>query len=246
MKRHTMTRLIDWKNDPQRKPLLLLGARQVGKTWLMNEFGKHYFSKVAYIRFDRNERMRNVFQESNNVERLLLALQLEVGFKITAEDTLILFDEIQASPQALISLKYFCEDAPEYAIIGAGSLLEIAEHDGTGFPVGKVDRIYLYPMSFTEFLEATGNERFAELITCRDWQMLSAFQSNLADLLRQYYFIGGMPEAVDTFVRYQDFNRVRRVHERLLNDYRDDFGKHAPKELIPRIEMIWDSIPAQL
>ena len=246
MKRHTMTRLIDWKNDPQRKPLLLLGARQVGKTWLMNEFGKQNFSKVAYIRFDRNERMRNVFQENDNIERLLLALQLEVGFKITPEDTLILFDEIQASPQALTSLKYFCEDAPEYAIIGAGSLLGVAEHDGTGFPVGKVDRIYLYPMTFTEFLEATGNERFAELIDRRDWQMLSAFQSNLADLLRQYYFIGGMPEAVDTFVKYQDFNRVRRVHERLLNDYRDDFGKHAPKELVPRIEMIWDSIPAQL
>ena len=141
MKRHTMTRLIDWKNDPQRKPLLLLGARQVGKTWLMNEFGKRNFSKVAYIRFDRNERMRNVFQENDNIERLLLALQLEVGFKITPEDTLILFDEIQASPQALTSLKYFCEDAPEYAIIGAGSLLGVAEHDGTGFPVGKVERI---------------------------------------------------------------------------------------------------------
>lgn len=246
MKRHTITRLVEWKNDPQRKPLLLLGARQVGKTWLMKEFGKQYFDKVAYISFDRNERMQNAFEANNNPTRLLQALQLEVGFKITPGDTLILFDEIQASPSALTSLKYFCEEAPEFAIIGAGSLLGVAEHNSTGFPVGKVDRIYLYPMSFIEFLKAAGHEQFAELIEQRDWQMLATFQNQIADLLRQYYFVGGMPEAVDTFVKFQDFNRVRRVQERLLSDYRDDFGKHAPKELVPRIEMIWDAVVAQL
>ena len=166
---------IDWKNDPQRKPLLLLGARQVGKTWLMNEFGKHYFSKVAYIRFDRNERMRNVFQESNNVERLLLALQLEAGFKITAEDTLILFDEIQASPQALTSLKYFCEDAPEYAIIAAGSLLGMGLHAQHSFPVGKVNYLDLYPMSFSEFLMAVGDGPLADVLLSGDMGTIDVF-----------------------------------------------------------------------
>jgi len=246
MKRHTMSRLVEWMNDPRRKPLLLLGARQVGKTWLMNEFGAKYFKKVAYISFDRNERMKNIFAGDYDIQRLLLALQLEVGFPITPSDTLVVFDEIQACPRALSALKYFCEDAKEYAIIAAGSLLGVADHEGTGFPVGKVDRLYLYPMTFTEFLEATGNGQFLQLIQDRDWRLIDSFSGKLSDLLRQYYFVGGMPEAVETFVELKDFNRVRRVHRALIKDYRDDFGKHAPKGLSPRIGMIWDSIPAQL
>ena len=182
MERYAMNRLLAWKNSPHRKPLLLLGARQVGKTWLLNEFGKRYFKKTVNIRFDRNPVMRDTFSKDCDIPRLLTVLQLEAGFKITPEDTLIIFDEIQSCPAALTSLKYFCEDAPEYAIAAAGSLLGIAEHQGTGFPVGKVNRIYLYPMTFTEFLKATGHEQFAELITNGDWDMMKTFHEKLSDL----------------------------------------------------------------
>ena len=188
MERYAMSKLLAWKNSPHRKPLLLLGARQVGKTWLLGEFGKRHFKKVANIKFDKNSVMRETFSKDYDISRLLSALQLEAGFKITPEDTLIIFDEIQTCPAALTSLKYFCEEAPEYAIAAAGSLLGIAEHQGTGFPVGKVNRIYLYPMTFTEFLNATGHEQFAELIASGDWDMIGTFHEKLSDFLKYYYW----------------------------------------------------------
>jgi len=246
MERSAMSKLLVWKNSPHRKPLLLLGARQVGKTWLLNEFGKHHFRKVANIRFDRNPVMCEVFSKNYDVPRLLSALQLEAGFKITPEDTLIIFDEIQTCPAALTSLKYFCEDAPEYAIAAAGSLLGIAEHRGSGFPVGKVNRIYLYPMTFTEFLTAAGHGQFTELIAAGDWEMLGTFHEKLSDLLKYYYFIGGMPEAVASFVEFHDFQQVREIQNQLLSDYSDDFEKHVSKSTAAKIRMIWDSIPNQL
>ncbi|MBR4662544.1 MAG: ATP-binding protein [Lentisphaeria bacterium] len=246
MERFAMNKLLAWKNSPHRKPLLLLGARQVGKTWLLNEFGKRYFKKIANIRFDRNPVMRETFSRDYDIARLLSALQLETGFKITPEDTLIIFDEIQACPAALTSLKYFCEDAPEYAIAAAGSLLGIAEHQGSGFPVGKVNRIYLYPMTFTEFLNAAGHDQFAELIAADDWDMLATFHAKLSDLLKYYYFIGGMPEAVASFIEFHDFQQVRQIQNQLLSDYSDDFEKHASKSTAAKIRMIWDSVPNQL
>ncbi|MBO4491647.1 MAG: ATP-binding protein [Lentisphaeria bacterium] len=246
MERYAMSKLLAWKNSPHRKPLLLLGARQVGKTWLLNDFGNRHFKKVANIRFDRNSVMRETFSRDYDIPRLLSALQLEAGFKITPEDTLIIFDEIQTCPAALTSLKYFCEDAPEYAIAAAGSLLGVAEHQGTGFPVGKVNRIYLYPMTFTEFLTATGHGQFAELIAADDWDMLGTFHEKLSDLLKYYYFIGGMPEAVASYVEFHDFQQVRRIQQQLLSDYSDDFEKHVSKSTAAKIRMIWESIPNQL
>lgn len=246
MYRTAITKLIEWKNDPKRKPLLLLGARQVGKTWLMNEFGRLHFKNVVFIRFDRNPQMHAVFNQDYDLQRIIMALQIEAGFQITPQDTLLIFDEIQTCPAALTSLKYFCEDAREYFIIAAGSLLGIGDQQGTGFPVGKVDRIYLYPMTFTEFLDATGNHGLLELLRQRNWSMIEVFQNKFIDLLRYYYFVGGMPEAVATFVETKDFNKVRKIQKALLADYLDDFGKHAQPALKSQIEMIWDSIPAQL
>ena len=246
MNREAMAKLVEWKGKAHRKPLLLLGARQVGKTWLLNEFGKNHFSKVAEIRFDKNPVMREAFEKDYDVRRLLSALQLEAGFKITPGDTLVIFDEIQACPSALTSLKYFCEDAPEYAVAGAGSLLGVAEHQGTGFPVGKVDRLYLYPMTFMEFLNATGNEQFAGLIAAGDWDMMGIFHEKIAEQLRYYYYVGGMPEAVSAYCESGDFGQVRQIQEQLLADYSDDFEKHATKSTAAKTRMIWESIPTQL
>ena len=246
MQRSAMKKLVEWKDSPRRKPLLLLGARQVGKTWLMKEFGKNCFKSTAYIRFDKNREMRMAFERDYDIARILLAIQVHSGAPVVAGETLIVLDEIQACPAALTSLKYFCEDAREYHVVAAGSLLGVGDQQGTGFPVGKVDRMYLHPMTFLEFLKAVGSEPTLELIRKRDWRMLKDFEEKIADLLRYYYFVGGMPEAVETFVDTKDFNRVRAVQKALLADFRDDFGKHASRELKPKIEKIWDSIPAQL
>ncbi len=246
MQRSAMKKLVEWQNSPRRKPLLLLGARQVGKTWLLKEFGKTCFRNTAYVRLDQNQQMRAVFERDYDISRILLSIQLQAGFAVVPGETLIILDEIQSCPAALTSLKYFCEEAPEYHVAAAGSLLGVGNQQGTGFPVGKVDRIYLYPMTFTEFLNATGNAPMLDLIRSRDWRMMRDFEDRFADLLRYYYFIGGMPEAVDTYVSTKDFKQVRSVQKTLLADFRDDFGKHAPPDQKPKIEKIWDSIPAQL
>lgn len=246
MRRAAIEQLITWKKNPRRKPLLLLGARQVGKTWLMQEFGKRHFKKIAYIRFDQNDRLRASFEQDYNIPRLLEAIQMDAGFKITPRDTLIIMDEIQECPKALTSLKYFCEEARQYHIIAAGSLLGLYEHTGTGFPVGKVDITYLYPMSFCEFLQATGHELYVEALENQNWQLVTDFGSKYADLLKLYYVIGGMPEAVSTYIESRDFSQVRAIQQNILLGYQRDFSKHAPSDQTPYISLLWDSVPEQL
>ena len=246
MERTMMQKLLEWKNSMSRKPLLLRGARQVGKTWLLKEFGKRHYKKCAYVRFDKAKNLQEIFDREYDIGRLLTAIQLEVGFKPTPEDTLIIFDEIQQSASALTSLKYFCEDAPEYAIAAAGSQLGISDKQGTGFPVGKVNTLYLHPMSFLEFLEAIGQKGHADLLRQGDWIMSSSYHELYTDWLRHYFFIGGMPEVVDNYSRNGDFRQVRILQNNLLQNYQDDFGKHAPPEDVRRIELIWDSLPSQL
>jgi len=246
MIRDAIKNLIKWKNKDSRKPLIIRGARQVGKTWIMNEFGKTYYEKIAYINFDNNQRMRSLFSGSLDIQRLLTALQIESGVKIEANNTLIIFDEVQEVPPALTSLKYFCENAPQYHIMAAGSLLGIALHEGTSFPVGKVDFLNLYPLSFLEFLNVTGNENLVSLLEAKDFGLIKSFKERYIDLLRQYYYIGGMPEAVEIFIKTQDYTNVRDVHNQLLIAYEQDFSKHAPIAIVPRIRMLWASIPAQL
>ncbi len=246
MKRKLMTRLESWKTSPNRKPLLLRGARQVGKTWLMREFGRKNFDKVAYINFENNARMQELFKGSFEIRQLVTALQIESQTLITPEDTLVIFDEIQAVPAALTSLKYFQEQSPEYAIIAAGSLLGVALHEGTSFPVGKVEFLDLYPMSFTEFLEATGDSDLLALLESGDWQLISAFKDKYISQLRNYYFLGGMPEVVASFIAERDYDKARNLQTHLLLAYEQDFSKHPPPSDVPRIRLLWQSIPAQL
>ena len=246
MFREGIKELIKWKAGKQRKPLLIRGARQVGKTWIMKEFGKEHYENVAYINFDNNERMENLFSGNLDIPRIITALQIESGVTISAQNTLIIFDEVQEVPRALTSLKYFYENAPEYHIIAAGSLLGVALHPGTSFPVGKVDFMELYPLSFVEFLNATGNETLADLLATKDFELITSFKGKYVDLLKQYYYIGGMPEAVSTFIETNDYAKVREVQNHLLLAYEQDFSKHAPNEAVPRIRMLWISIPAQL
>ncbi len=246
MERHLMQKLVEWKNKKRRKPLIIRGARQVGKTWLMKEFGRRYYEEVIYISFDNNERMKQVFTIDMDTERIVNALQIEAGKKIHPGNTLLIFDEIQEVPKALTALKYFYEDTPEYHIVAAGSLLGVALHAGTSFPVGKVDFLTLYPLTFAEFLSGTGEEALVELLESRDFLTINAFGSKLSDLLRYYYYIGGMPEAVQTWVDTKDLNEVREVQNELLFYYSNDFSKHAPTGTVPRIQMIWQSIPRQL
>ena len=245
MKRSAIEQLTAWKASKNRKPLVIRGARQVGKTWLMKEFGKKEFKNFVYINFDSNPDMANLFEGSLQISRLIAGLQIYSGQKITT-DTLLIFDEIQEVPRALSSLKYFCEDAPEYAVIAAGSLLGVAMHKGTSFPVGKVDFMDLYPLSFTEFLRATDNENLADLLKSVDWQLITTFKNKYIELLRYYYYVGGMPEAVQTFIDANDLNAVRKVQQNILTAYEQDFSKHAPPESVPRIRMVWQSIPSQL
>lgn len=246
MYRLAMEDLKKWKNDSSRKPMIIRGARQVGKTWLMREFGKNYFDYMVYINFDGNERMSKLFSGDMDVNRIILGLELEAGFKINPENTLIIFDEVQEVPEALKSLKYFNENAPQYQIIAAGSLLGVALHEGTSFPVGKVEFLDLYPLNFSEFLIATGKEQFLRLMHKGDYDMVTSFKTKYIDSLKHYYFVGGMPEAVFHFSKYNDFNKVREIQRRILDAYEQDFSKHAPNEVVPRIRLIWNSIPAQL
>jgi hypothetical protein len=246
MKREAIKDLIKWKDGDHRKPLIIRGARQVGKTWIMKEFGKTHYEKVAYINLDNNERMESLFSGDLDISRILTALQIESGVTPEANNTLIIFDEVQEVPRALTSLKYFYENAPQYHIVAAGSLLGVALHPGTSFPVGKVDFINLYPLNFTEFLNATGNENLASLLAVKDFELIKSFKGRYIDLLKQFYFIGGMPEAVSSFIETKDYTVVREVQRLLLLAYEQDFSKHAPNEAVPRIRMLWASIPAQL
>ena len=246
MNRHAIEKLKQWKDSKGRKPMIIRGARQVGKTWLMKEFGKTQFEKTAYINFDNNDRAKELFDMDFDIERLILGISAETGVDIQAEDTLLIFDEIQEAPKALTSLKYFCENAPQYTIVAAGSLLGVAIHHGTSFPVGKVDFMDLYPLTYTEFLEALGEERFAKLLYDNDLEMIGVFKSKYIERLREYYFVGGMPEAVLTFIEKKNYQKVREIQKNLLNYYQQDFSKHAQTNLIPRLNLVWNSIPGQL
>ncbi len=246
MDRFALEKLKQWKEKKNRKPLIIRGARQVGKTWLMKEFGRTCFKKMAYVNFDSNTRMRQVFEGDINIERLILAISAETGVSIDSRDTLLIFDEVQEVPKALTALKYFCEEASEYAIVAAGSLLGVAMHKGTSFPVGKVDFMDLYPLSFREFLCALGEMRFVEILDSSDTDMVTMFKSKYIDRLREYYFVGGMPEVVQSYLDSKDFNQVREIQKNLLNDYQQDFSKHAEATLVSRLNLVWNSIPMQL
>ena len=245
MRRDAMQQLYDWKEKTTRKPLIVRGARQVGKTWLMKEFASSAYRQFAYINFEDNEVMKDVFQKDFDVERILMAIQLVTGIVVDTE-TLIIFDEIQEAPRGLTALKYFQEKAPQYHVVAAGSLLGIAMHSNDSFPVGKVDFMDLYPLSFSEFLEAVGQEAFARLLAKKDWGLIAAFRSKLIDLLKQYYYVGGMPEVVNAFINHKDYAEVRQLQQTILDSYDRDFSKHAPIAEVPRIRMIWRSLPAQL
>ena len=246
MYRYAIENLKKWKESRYRKPLIIEGARQVGKTWLMKEFGRIFYSDTVYVNFDSNLRMTELFSSDLQPDRIIMGLELYTGRKINPENTLIVFDEVQEVPRALTSLKYFCEDLPEYHIICAGSLLGIALHSGTSFPVGKVDFLKLYPLSYKEFLMAMGNDRFANLLEGCDFQMMTSFRQLYIDTLKHYYFVGGMPEAVLRFSENRDFNEVREIQKRILDAYEQDFSKHAPNEIVPKIRMVWNSISSQL
>lgn len=246
MYRSAIEQLHKWKLRNNKKPLIIRGARQVGKTWLMQEFGKAAYRNVVYVNFDNNAQMRELFSFDMRVDRIVTGLELYAGHKIDPADTLLIFDEVQEVPQALSSLKYFNETAPEYQIICAGSLLGVALHQGTSFPVGKVEFLDLYPLSFTEFMRAMGKERFVGLLEKRDFEMATTFKQDYIDLLKQYYYVGGMPEVVQSFAYRRDFNEAREIQERILAAYEQDFSKHAPVEIVPRIRMLWNSIPSQL
>lgn len=246
MYRSAMEQLNKWKQKTNKKPLIIRGARQVGKTWLMKEFGKTAYEKTVYINFDNNPQMKELFSLDMRIDRIIMGIELYVGHKISPHNTLLIFDEVQEVPKALSSLKYFNETAPEYQIVCAGSLLGIALHQGTSFPVGKVEFMDLYPLSFTEFMRAMGKEQFVDLLDKGDFEMATMFRQDYVDLLKYYYYVGGMPEVVQSFVDNRDFNEAREIQERILAAYEQDFSKHAPNEVVPRIRMLWNSIPAQL
>lgn len=246
MQRYALKHLIDWKNKKNHKPLVIQGARQVGKTWLMQEFGKKYYEQVAYINFDVDLKSREIFDVDYDTERLIMDIGLATKTKINAENTLIIFDEIQECPRALTSLKYFRENAPQYDIIVAGSLLGVACHEGTGFPVGKVSFMNLFPLSFEEFLLAMGEERFVELLNKKDFKTIKLFNNKYEKLLKQYCYVGGMPEIVQDFVENKDFESVRNLQKEILSAYEEDFTKHISANTVAKIRLLWKSIPAQL
>lgn len=246
MERFEFLKLIEWKNSKNRKPLIIRGARQVGKTWLMKEFGKREYAQTAYINFESSKSLNNLFDNDFDINRIITAIQIETSVQITSENTLIIFDEIQECEGAITSLKYFFENAPQYHILAAGSLLGVALHQQNSFPVGKVDFLNLYPLNFGEFLLAINKKPLYELLLSSDWSLITSLKLKYIELLRQYYFIGGMPEAVYSFSNENDFNKVRDIQIRILSAYEQDFSKHASHEIVPRIRMIWQSIPSQL
>ena len=246
MYRSAIKKLKEWKDKEDRKPMILMGARQVGKTWIMKEFGKNEYAKVAYISFYNNDRMNDVFDMDFDVDRIIMNLNIESGVTITPNDTLIILDEIQNAPKALESLKYFCEDANEYHVIAAGSLLGVAVHENVSFPVGKVDMLDLYPFSFREFLLAMDEKSLVMALDTKDFSIIDNFSDKFLFWLKNYYYIGGMPAVVDSFRRNKDYVKARQIQKDILRQYEQDFGKHVDAKNLPRIRMVWQSIPIQL
>lgn len=246
MYREKIESLISWRNSGNRKPLIIKGARQTGKTWLMKEFGNKFYKNTVYLNFEQNRRVADLFKSDFDIKRILTFLKIESGAVVEPGTTLLILDEIQNIPEAITSLKYFCEDAPQYHVIAAGSLLGVALHAGISFPVGKVDFLDLYPMSFPEFLKAAGDESLYDLLRQDDWNLITIYKDRLMDYLRQYYYVGGMPEAILNFTTNRSFNEVRDIQKSILNAYELDFSKHPPANIVPRIRMLWNSLPAQL
>ena len=246
MYRESIASLIKWKEDKFRKPLIVRGARQVGKTWLIQEFGRTSYTKIVYVNFEETPTLQDVFSIDFDIERVITVLQIQTQITITAEDTLIVFDEIQSAERGVTSLKYFCEKAPQYHVIAAGSLLGMGLHSQISFPVGKVDFLDLRPLSFYEFLLSLNESALVDALKSKNWSVISIFTGKLKEYLRYYFYVGGMPEVVDAFVQTRDWQLVRRIQNRILNSYEGDFSKHAPNETVPRIRMVWQSIPSQL
>lgn len=246
MKRTLYRELLQWKQSDGRKPLIINGARQVGKTWLLREFGQREYKKLAMVSLDRDPRAAMVFSQGQTVADMLLALSALTGVDITPDDTLLVLDEVQACPRALEALKYFCEDAPEIHVAVAGSLLGLSLHGGASFPVGKVDELRLYPMSFLEFLDAMDRGQLANVLRHLRWPVLAMLWGELESLLRQYYYVGGMPEAVLAHTQGRGLQAVRHIQQQILSGYRRDFSKHTPLRETPRINQVWDAMPSQL
>ncbi len=246
MERLVLQQFIEWKKQTDRKPLIVNGARQVGKTWALREFAKREYKKEAYVLCRKNALVEEIFKKDFDVNRILLSLSALTHVDITPGDTLIILDEVQEIPEAIEALKYFCENAPQYHIAVAGSLLGISLHQDVSYPVGKVNEIYIYPMSYGEFLLAKGEKQAYELLENRNFDITNLLHEKYVDLLRQYYYVGGMPEAVKKFVETRALKEVRRIQKEILSGYERDFSKHAPKEQIEKIRMVWKSIPSQL
>lgn len=246
MYRSAINTLLQWKNKDNRKPLIIMGARQVGKTWLMKEFGRTNYDKVAYISFYNNKRMDEVFQNDFDVKRIIMNLNIEAGVTITPGDTLIILDEIQDSPKVLESLKYFCEEAPQYHVVAAGSLLGVTIHEGVSYPVGKVDLLDLYPLNFREFLYAMEEQGLADALETKDYALIDNFSDKYLFWLKNYYYTGGMPAVVDAFRMHRDYAEVRQIQNDIVRQYEGDFGKHIDTHTLPRIRLVWDSVPMQL
>lgn len=246
MFREKINELKEWKESKFRKPLVVRGARQVGKTWLLKEFGNTYYDKLVYINFEEAITLKDIFVNDFDIDRIITILQIFSNTTITAENTLIVFDEIQSVEGGITSLKYFCENSPQYHIIAAGSLLGMGLHNKVSYPVGKVDFMDLRPLSFSEFLLALNENTLVDVLKEKKWDVLSVFKEKLKDYLRFYFYVGGMPEVVDAYAKTKDWNLVRKIQNRLLISYEGDFSKHAPKEIVPRIRMVWQSIPSQL
>lgn len=246
MERIYLDRLIAWKNREDRKPLIVRGARQVGKTWLIKTFGKQEFSQMIYVNFEDEPQLKNLFQQDFDITRIINTLEIFSGLKITPYKTLIVFDEVQEAQRGITSLKYFCEKAKEYFVIAAGSLLGLSLHEQDSFPVGKVHFLDIYPLNFNEYLVAIGQQSLLNAIQRHDWQTISIFKDKLIGYLKDYYYVGGMPEVVNSFLKKRDYAEVRRIQKEILSSYENDFSKHAPINQIPRIRMVWNGIPAQL
>jgi predicted AAA+ superfamily ATPase len=246
MHRELLKSLIQWKNKVDRKPLIIRGARQVGKTWLLKEFGRTYYKNVAYVNFETAKSLYSIFDSGFEVDKLIMALKIETGIEIAAGETLIILDEIQECEAALTSLKYFQENANKFHIVAAGSLLGVAMHTHRSFPVGKVDFLDLHPLNFLEFLLAMNEQPLLDLLQKKNWDLITGFKAKYIDLLKQYYYVGGMPEAVLTFINQKDFKKVREKQLNILAAYEQDFSKHAPNDIVPRIRLVWQSLPSQL
>ena len=246
MYRDALKKLKEWQASPRRKPLVLKGARQVGKTWLLQEFGRSEYESCAYVNLDHNPKMEELFALDMDIERIVDGLEVATGVKIEPGKTLIILDEIQENPAALASLKYFCENAPEYHLAVAGSLLGIALHEDTSFPVGKVNFLDIYPLTFSEFLRAAGKEKYADLLAAGDQKALAPFHDSLLDLLKTYFITGGMPEVVQNYIDEGNILQTREIQAEILAAYEQDFSKHAPLNLVPKIREVFDIMPAQL